>query len=200
MEPELNKPEEPSEEIEAEEDSDQNQSDDQGVQIDYQLTRDRERRITKPPQKFGYADLIAYALSVETEKEDHEPETFKQAVNCIDKEKWIEAMEEEMVSLHKNNTWILVDKPRDKKLVGYKWIYRRKDGILGVQAPRYKVRLVAKGFTQQKRVDYDEIFSPVVKQTSIRIILSMVAEFNWELTKWMSRLLSYMGNWRRPYS
>ena len=90
-------------------------------------------------------------------------------------------MEEEMISLHKNNTWVLVDRPNDMKLAGCKWIYRRNEGIPGVKALRYKARLVAKGFTQQRAVDYDEIFSPVVKQTSIHIILSMVAEFNLEL-------------------
>ena len=108
VETDSNQPGEQSEEIE-EEDSDQTQSSDQGVQTNYHLAKDRERRVIRPPQKFGYADLIAYVRNVEFEREEHDPETFKQAVNFKDKDKWIEAMEEEMISLHKNNTFLLTE-------------------------------------------------------------------------------------------
>ena len=90
-------------------------------------------------------------------------------------------MNEEISSLNKNSTWILVDRPADKRLVDSKWIYKSKDGILGVEQPRLKARLVARGFTQEEGIDFNEIYSPVVKHRSIRIILSLVAQCDLEL-------------------
>lgn len=84
-------------------------------------------------------------------------------------------------SLKKNNIWILIKKPTDKKLVGCKWIYKLKEGISGDEPTRYKARLVAKGFTQRKRVDFNEVFSPMVKHSSIRILLSIAAYYDLEL-------------------
>ncbi|CAM8941031.1 unnamed protein product [Rhodiola kirilowii] len=90
-------------------------------------------------------------------------------------------MKEEMDSLMKNETWELVDRPKGQKLVGCKWIYKKKEGIPGVEKPRLKARLVAKGFTQREGIDFTEIFIRVVKHRSIRVVLSMVAEFDLEL-------------------
>ncbi|CAM8916901.1 unnamed protein product [Rhodiola kirilowii] len=56
-------------------------------------------------------------------------------------------MNEEMDSLMRNNTWELVDRPKGQRLVGSKWIFKRKEGIPGVEKPRLKARLVTKGFT-----------------------------------------------------
>jgi hypothetical protein len=67
----------------------------------------------------------------------------------------------------------LVQLPRRKRALQNKWVYRLKeeDG----EKKRYNARLVVKGFAQKKGIDFDEIFSPVVKLTSIRTILSLVA-------------------------
>ena len=86
-----------------------------------------------------------------------------------------------MNSLYKNETWELVPKPKDKCLVGCKWIYKVKKGTSGNEPIRFKTRLVAKGFTQKEWVDYNEIFSLVVKYTTIKVMLALVAHFNWEL-------------------
>ncbi|GJS52670.1 retrotransposon protein, putative, ty1-copia subclass, partial [Tanacetum coccineum] len=96
--------------------------------------------------------------------------------------KWVRAMEEDMSSLKKNHTWELVDQPPGQKLVSCKWLYKIKEGIEGVQKPRYKARLVARGFTQRAGIDYNEFFSPVVRHTSIRVILSLTAceVYEWE--------------------
>nr|KYP74269.1 Retrovirus-related Pol polyprotein from transposon TNT 1-94 [Cajanus cajan] len=115
---------------------------------DYQLVRDRERRVPKPIRRFGQANLICYALNVAKEIEGtNEPRNFREAQESSEKQQWKCAMEEELESLRKNNTWRLVDLPKDQKIVGCKWVFKKKDRIPGVEKSRFKVRLVAKGFT-----------------------------------------------------
>ena len=88
------------------------------------------------------------------------------------RKKWEEGMKEEMDSLVNNHTWDLVQLPAGKRAIHNKWVYRLKEGYGGKK--RYKARLIVKGFAQKKGIDFDEIFSPVVKMTSIRTILSIV--------------------------
>lgn len=76
-----------------------------------------------------------------------------------------------MTSLDKNETWVL-DKPKDQRVVGCKWMFKRKEGIVRFEKPWCKARLMAKGFTQRKGVDFNKIYSPVVKHTSIRVLVN----------------------------
>ena len=82
-------------------------------------------------------------------------------------------MDEEIDSLVRNWTWDLVQLPTGKRTLQNKWVYRLKeeDGV----KKRHKARLVVNGFAQNKGIDFDEIFSPVVKMTLIRTILCLVA-------------------------
>ena len=75
--------------------------------------------------------------------------TYQEAVTCKDRSKWKAAMDEEVDSLKKNETYELVDHPAGQKLVSYKWLFKIKEGIEGVQKPRNKARLVALRFTQK---------------------------------------------------
>ena len=79
-------------------------------------------------------------------------------------------MEDEMKSLHKNGTYELVELPKGKKALTNKWIFILKQDQ-HTFAPRYKARLVVKGFGQRKGIDFDEIFSHVVKMSSICMVL-----------------------------
>ncbi|GJT70656.1 retrotransposon protein, putative, ty1-copia subclass [Tanacetum coccineum] len=95
-------------------------------------------------------DLTDYQLV-----RDREPRTRMKPLSS----KWKTAMKEEMDSLKKKKTWELVDHPVGQKLVSCKWLFKIKEGIEGVQKPRYKARLVACGFTQRAVIDYNEVFS-----------------------------------------
>ena len=77
----------------------------------------------------------------------------------------------------------MVDKPLGKKVISCKWVFKKKYGILGVESARYKVRVVAKGFSQVEGVDYNDIFSPVVKHSSIRLLLACVTMFDLKLAQ-----------------
>lgn len=148
---------------------------------DYRLTRDRVRRVIRPPSRYGEADLVAYALATTDEFAEMEPSNYTEAVNCKESYKWKQAMEEEMTSLLKNQTWELVTKPKNKRLVTCKWLYKVKPGINNNSELRFKARLVARGYTQREGEDYNEIFSPVVRHSSIRVILALTTHFNLHL-------------------
>ena len=66
-------------------------------------------------------------------------------------------------------------------MVGCKWIFKGKPSLSKKEGIRYKARLVAKGFSQKEGVDFNEIFSPVVRHTSIRVLLAIVANQDLEL-------------------
>ncbi|KAH7550154.1 hypothetical protein JRO89_XS13G0144400 [Xanthoceras sorbifolium] len=140
----------------------------------------------KPPRKKRrpqrLADYVSFALAVaEDTNAVGEPSTYSEAISCDDSAKWLVAMQEEVESLHKNRTWDLVKPPKDKKIVGCKWVFKRKEGIPGVEDAKYKARLVAKGYSQVHGVDFNDVFSPVVKHSSIRVLLALVAMHNLEL-------------------
>ncbi|KAL0302634.1 UNVERIFIED_CONTAM: Retrovirus-related Pol polyprotein from transposon TNT 1-94 [Sesamum angustifolium] len=138
----------------------------------YLLARDRERREPRIPAK-----LRDYQLALNNENFE-EPTTYHEALKTPESKNWLIAKKEEIKSLYDNKTRTLVPKPKDVSIVDCKWIFKIKQEN---NSSRFKARLVAKGLTQIEGVDYTEIFSPVVKYTTVRIILALVAHYNWEL-------------------
>ncbi|KAH9780058.1 retrovirus-related pol polyprotein from transposon TNT 1-94-like protein [Citrus sinensis] len=124
---------------------------------DFIATRRPNREIKKP----GWLTkdmVVAYALLV---IDDDIPNTFSEALRSSESDQWKLAMEEEMKSLHQNQTWKLVELPKRKRAIGNKWVYTKKKGSPNQSTSRYKARLVAKGFAQKEGIDYNEVFSPV---------------------------------------
>ena len=87
---------------------------------------------------------------------------------------------EEMKALDSNNTWELVDRPKDKKVVGCKWVFTIKYKSNG-SIVQNKARLVAQGYSQTYGIDYEETFALIEKLNSIRVLLSIAVNLDWEL-------------------
>lgn len=82
--------------------------------------------------------------------------------------------------MNKQGTWTLVDKPKDRKPVGSKWVFDIKKDRQG-KIERYKARLVAKGYSQVPGMDYFDTYSPVVRLESLRALLAIAATEDLEI-------------------
>jgi hypothetical protein len=112
--------------------------------------------------------------------ENDEPLTYKEAMVGPDSDKWLEAMESELKSMHDNQVWNLVDQIDSVRPVDCKGIFKKildMDGNVHI----YKAQLVAKGFRQIQGVDYVETFSPVAMLKSVRILLEIAAYYDYEI-------------------
>jgi len=106
-----------------------------------------------------------------------EPADFRAAK---EDQNWMAAMKEELFMIEKNQTWELVDRPQDRKVIGVKWVYRTKlnaDGSIN----KHKVRLVVKGYAQISSMDYSDTFAPVARLDTIRLLLVVAAQMNWKV-------------------
>lgn len=82
--------------------------------------------------------------------------------------------------MHANHTWDLVPFPANKQAIGCKWVYKVKHKVDG-NIERFKVRLVVKGYTQQLGIDYTEIFSSIIKMTSVRSLIATAVKKGWDI-------------------
>ncbi|GJV86456.1 retrotransposon protein, putative, ty1-copia subclass [Tanacetum coccineum] len=128
-----------------------------------------------PDQMCLYIDDEKYALGGL-----NKPANYKAALLDPKSDKWLDAMNVEMQSVKDNEVWDLVDLPPNGKTVGSKWLFKKKTDMDGV-VHTYKDRLVANGFTQTYRVDYEETFSPVADIRAIRILIAIAAFYDYEI-------------------
>lgn len=106
-----------------------------------------------------------------------EPSDFEEAAKD---RSWMEAMEAELEMINKNETWELVSRPENKKVIGVKWVYRTKynaDGSLN----KHKARLVVKGYSQQYGEDFLETFAPVARLDTIKLLFALAAQKQWKV-------------------
>lgn len=106
-----------------------------------------------------------------------DPTQFSEAVKSS---KWKASMDAEMEAIMSNKTWELCALPEGKKTVGLKWIYKTKLNAEG-QVLKLKARIVAKGYSQQQGIDYEEVFSPVARLETVRLVLAFAAQHGWEV-------------------
>ena len=104
-----------------------------------------------------------------------DPVSFNEAAK---EDVWIKAMDEEIDSIERNNTWDLVDLPEGKNSIGVKWVYKTKLNANG-QVEKYKARLVAQGYSQQPGIDYNETFAPIERIDTVRVVLAIAAQNRW---------------------
>ena len=128
--------------------------------------RGRPRKQYQPPQ--GQARYVQEAFVAEI--------PTKEAVIGPDGEDWLQAMAEEVKSILKNDTWLLVERPENKKIIGSRMVLRNKykpDGSLD----RRKARIVARGFAQQPGIHFNQTFAPVARLSSIRLLVALAANY-----------------------
>jgi Reverse transcriptase (RNA-dependent DNA polymerase) len=137
----------------------------------------RHNNCARVPKKYFLIENISYMIIIQDEEK---PKNIRDSLTCPIKEKWMKIMEEEMESMRSNNVWKLVDLSEGRETIGNKWVFKIKR-LADVSIDRYKARLVAKGYTQQEVIDYEETFSPVMRFTSIRLILAIIVSLDLEL-------------------
>lgn len=119
----------------------------------------------------------AYQAAAE---DNPEPRTYEEAVSGPEAPYWKAAMADELGQFVKTELYDEVERPRGRKVIGSKWVYKRKLGPDG-SVVKYKARLVAQGFTQVEGIDYNETFAPTAKFTTIRSLLALAAKLDLEI-------------------
>jgi len=112
-----------------------------------------------------------------SQQPETEPTSYSKAATDP---RWKAAMQLEFDALLSNGTWTLCPRPPHHNIIRNKWVYRIKKYADGT-VERFKARLVAKGFDQRSGIDYTETFSPVIKPSTIRVILTLAVHFDWEI-------------------
>ena len=127
-----------------------------------------------------YTRQIVGTVLIATTEDIRIPRTFSEAMQSPQRKHWKQAMDDEIASLHKNGTWKLIKRRLASNVVKCRWVYSVKTDAFG-NIIRYKARLVAKGFTQRYGIDFSETYAPVVRTTSIRIVLTIAASLDFEI-------------------
>ncbi|CAJ2635289.1 unnamed protein product [Trifolium pratense] len=119
-------------------------------------------------------DLVHFALFVDTE-----PVSFEEAIVS---NVWKQAMIDEIKAIERNNTWCLTDLPTNKQQIAVKWVFKVKLDSNG-SVTKHKARLVAKGFLQKAGLDYHEVYAPVARIETIRLVVAIASVKNWSLSQ-----------------
>jgi len=115
---------------------------------------------------------LHFALFVEAEPINH--------VEALNQELWKKAMAEELAANEKSQTWFLTELLVNKKPIDIKWVFKLKLNPNGTISKR-KARLVARGFLQKHGLDYSEVFAPVARIETIRLMVALPSSKGWPM-------------------
>ena len=146
----------------------------------------RPRRVTAKPFFF---DPHAYTLAQNADDSaarvllsiaelsasaDKDPANYEEALSSQYRTSWLAAIKKELANHRRNGTWRFDRRPKDKALIGCRYVFKTKRGPAG-EVLRFKARLVAQGFRQRAGLDYGDIFSPCPRWTTIRLVMALAA-------------------------
>ena len=143
-----------------------------GPPIAQPAVRGQSSRKSKKPEHLGSAPLAA-----------EEPQTYQEAMDSVDRDKWIVAIHEEQSSIEDKGTWEVFnekDLPLGRKAISSRCIINVNLNADG-SVERYKARLICKGYSQVEGIDYDETFAPVSRYDSFRLLITLAAHFRYRL-------------------
>ena len=95
----------------------------------------------------------------------------KSISDALENEDCISTMNKEIKQIERNTTWSLVPRPKDKNVIGTKWVFKNKLDENG-EVTRNKARLVCKGYAQEEGIDYGETFTPIARMKGVRTLLA----------------------------
>lgn len=157
--------------------------------ISRELSYDTEASVgaetsSEPSKRFRQLTEI-YDVTEEVELDDDElmlmgtiePTSYNKAATEYS---WRQAMKNEIDAVERNNTWELTELPVGKKAIGLKWVFKVKKDANG-EVVKHKARIVAKGYVQQQGRDFNEIFAPVTRLETVRLLLALAAKNSWEV-------------------
>lgn len=134
-------------------------------------------RIRKKPERYGMSNMC---ISQDV-FDDANGLCIEEALQGVEKEQWLQALKDELKCFEENHAWELVDMPKNNEtVVKCKWVLRKK--LNSDNSVRYRARLVAKGFMQKQNVDYSEIFSPVVRHSTLRLLFALSVKLGLNVT------------------
>ncbi|XP_021838980.1 uncharacterized mitochondrial protein AtMg00820-like [Spinacia oleracea] len=107
---------------------------------------------------------------------DEDPKSYEEAMSSFDASFWKEEINSELESIMANQTWELVELPKGGKVIGCKWIFKRKLKTDG-SVERFNARLVIRGFSQKFGVDYFYTYLPVTKISTIRLLFAIASAY-----------------------
>lgn len=144
--------------------------------IDSQSTETTEAVENDPLQEDGPPESDIACFS--SKASDENPTSYAAAMATPEREQWHQAAAAEIQAHKENNTWTLVDRPKNAKVIKGRWVFSKKHTA---QGKKHKARFVAKGFTQTAGVDYHETFASVLTQTSLRFLIILAITFGWPI-------------------
>lgn len=139
-----------------------------------------ERNITLRPHQRSNVEHSSPGHNFMCVPQDSDPLTVEEALSSAESRHWKEAMDEEYKSLLENNTFEITSLPESKRAIPCKWVFKKKTDENG-KIVKYKARLVIKGCAQKKGIDYQEVFSPVVRMSSLRYLFALAVKYNLDI-------------------